>query len=124
MNAADFTLGAFDTTTQNAFGSDKRTRLMLFATGLSTAMNFDVNNDVTTNAGRLANVAESVVVEARTGDGRVYGLPVEYAGKQGKLAGVDQITFMLLPELRGAGRVELTIFVAGQASNVASVNVR
>ena len=124
MNGADFTLGAFDTTTPNALGSDKRTRLMLFATGLSNADNFDVNNDVTTGAGRLSNVAESVVVEARTGDGRAYSLPVEYAGKQGKLAGVDQITFMLVPELRGAGRVELTVFVGGQASNVASINVR
>ncbi len=97
---------------------------MLFATGLRGAANTDAANDVNRAGALLANLAESVAVEARPSDGRTYRLPVEYAGAQGQFAGVDQITVRLIPELQGAGAVALTVVVGGQSSNTATINVQ
>ena len=71
----------------------------------------------------FANLAESIVVEARTSDGRVYQLPVEFAGASGKSYGVDQVNVRLIQELKNAGTVELTIIVAGNHSNGALVKI-
>jgi uncharacterized protein (TIGR03437 family) len=43
---------------------------------------------------------------AHTQDGHVYSLPVEFAGPQGGIPGLDQINVVLIPELRGAGTVD------------------
>ncbi|MCA1616337.1 MAG: hypothetical protein LC800_20000, partial [Acidobacteria bacterium] len=118
--------GSLDVHSPANLGPDKRTRAFLFATGMSAdaSLNFDQGNDVRgVNSAVLPNFAESVVVEARTADARVFQLPVEFAGA-GRMPGVDQITVVLAPELRGAGRVELTLVVAGRRSNPAAVNVR
>lgn len=124
MNAATFARGTFEVTTAAALTSDKRTRLMMFASGISTvAANTDAGNDVRTDGGTVANLAESIAVEARTRDGRVFRLPVEYAGAQGRLPGLDQINFVLVPELQGVGRVELTIIVGDERSNNVTVMI-
>jgi uncharacterized protein (TIGR03437 family) len=118
--------GSFDVHANDNLGPDKRARAFLFATGMSAdaSLNVDHANDVRgINSQILPNFAESVVVEARTSDARVFRLPVEFAGA-GRTPGIDQITVVLVPELRGAGRVELTLVVAGRRSNTAAVNVR
>ena len=72
----------------------------------------------------LENLSESVTVEARTSDGNVYFLPVEFAGKQGTLVGLDQVNVVLVPELRGAGTVQLTMVVGGVRSNTMTITVQ
>jgi uncharacterized protein (TIGR03437 family) len=63
-------------------------------------------------------------VEARLSDGRVFMLPVEFAGLQGVLPGLDLVNVILVPELKGAGNVQLTIIIAGERSNSPSVFIR
>jgi uncharacterized protein (TIGR03437 family) len=70
------------------------------------------------------NFAESVAVEARLGDGRVYLLPVEFAGAQGVLPGLDQVNVRLIPELRGAGTVQLTLILGGRRSNAPTIVIQ
>jgi uncharacterized protein (TIGR03437 family) len=119
------TTNNFDVTSPENVGSDKRTRLSIFATGISAgASNTNITNDINIGGTLRPNFAESVTVEARLSDGRVFLLPVEFAGAQGVLPGLDQINVILVPELRGAGNVELTINIAGQRSNSPTVFIR
>lgn len=69
-----------------------QTRVMLYATGLRTLL-----------------ISNSLVVRARTGDGRSFVLPVDYAGAGKILPGLDQVIIKLIPDLAGAGQVILTI---------------
>lgn len=127
INGSEPASAAFDVHSPHALSADKRTRVMLYATGISAgAANLSAENDVrAANGGMIANVAESLVVEARTTDGRLYHLPVEFAGAvEGRLPGLDQVNFVLHPELRGAGLVDLTIIINGQRSNTAAISIR
>jgi uncharacterized protein (TIGR03437 family) len=95
------------------------------ATGLSAgAANSNAANDVRVGPVTLVNLAESVRVEARTRDGRTFRLPVEYAGLAGSFPGLEQVNVVLVPELQGAGEVDLTVIVGSVRSNAASVSVR
>jgi len=124
LNDAKQMMEALSVTTAENLSSDKRTRLMFFATGISgSAANTDTTNDVSLGVTVIPNYAESVVVEAHTQDGRVYRLPVEFAGAQG-FPGLDQINVVLIPELQGAGSVDLTIIVNGRRSNAPTITVR
>jgi uncharacterized protein (TIGR03437 family) len=106
------------------FGADSRTRLMIVATGvMSGLVNTDVNNDVWSNGKLVENLAESVTVEARLSDGRVFNLPVEFAGRQGEQRGIEQVNFVLIPELAGAGDVQLTVTAGGRRSNTMTVTI-
>ncbi|MBV9767805.1 MAG: hypothetical protein JOZ48_23395, partial [Acidobacteriaceae bacterium] len=70
MNAVSYVSGPFDVTTPENMGSDKRTRLMIFATGISQSVaHTTTSSDVHTDAGVLSNLAESVSVQAQTSDG-------------------------------------------------------
>ena len=121
-NGQTNTTTGFDVVTSQNFSSDKRTRINFFATGISaSAANLDTRNDVNLGAKIRANFAESVMVEARLSDGRVYNLPVEFAGEQGVLPGLDQVTVRLISELKGAGSVQLTLIVNNQRSNAPTV---
>ncbi|MEA2175328.1 MAG: hypothetical protein QOD00_2920 [Blastocatellia bacterium] len=126
LNATTNTQGAFDVVTTQNLSTDKRTRLLLYTTGISGGgvLNTNPDNDVRTSRGVIANLAESVSVEALTRDGRVLQLPVEFAGAQGGLLGLDQVNVILLPELRGAGSVELTLIAGGQRSNSMTVMIK
>jgi hypothetical protein len=125
FNAATMKMGAFDVQTQENFGDDKRTRLMLFTSGVSSAVNTaHASGYVSINSQSVANVADSVKVEARASDGRVFQLPVEYAGAQGVIVGLDQVNVVLVPELRGAGNLELTLVIGSYRSNPVAVTVR
>jgi len=109
-------------TTEENFGPDKRTRLLIYAVGVSgKAANTDPNNDIFENGIVIPNLAESVIVEAHTQDGRIYRLPVEFAGAQGIVPGLDQLNLVLIPELQGAGTVDLTVIVNGQRSNAPTI---
>jgi len=104
---------------------DSRTRLSILATGLTSGLNnTDTTNDVWLPNGKvLQNLAEAVTVEARTANGKVYNLKVEYAGAQGQLRGVDQVNVVLVPELAGAGEVQLTVIAGGTRSNTVSTTI-
>jgi uncharacterized protein (TIGR03437 family) len=125
VNSVTRKAGAFDVTTLMNFGADKRTRLNIFATGISgSAANTDPTNDVNVSGAVRPNFAESITVEARLSDGRVFNLPVEFAGDQGTIPGLDQVNVILIPELQGAGRVVLTLIVGGQRSNAPGIVVQ
>jgi len=125
INAVTYTSGVFSTNTIESLSDDKRTRLILFATGLSSgAANTDTGNDIIDGDKVTSNYAEGVVVEARLMDGRVLNLPVEFAGAQGGLIGLDQVTVVLVPELQNAGEVELVVLIDGHRSNTATIVVR
>jgi uncharacterized protein (TIGR03437 family) len=88
-------------------------------------MNTDFTNDIRLNDGSIIeNLAESVRAEAHMGDERLINLPVEFAGSQGSLRGLDQVNVILLPELQGAGALQLTLIVNGQRTNIVTVVVR
>lgn len=124
LNSATQQRGSFSASTQENLSSDKRTRLMLFATGISYGVaNTNVNNDINMGTSVLKNLTESVAVEARTSGGQTIQLMVEYAGAQGGLFGLDQINVVVPPELEGAGVIELTIIVGGQRSNIATLTI-
>ena len=112
--------------TPENLGSDKRTRLTLFATGITGSVsNSDITNDIKLGPGMVRpNYAESVTVEARTGNDRIYTLPVEFAGAQGVLPGMDQINVRLIPELKNAGLVQLTVVIGGRRSNTPTVIIK
>lgn len=107
-------------------GFDSRTRISILGTGISSGLqNTDTRNDVRLPGGQvIPNLAEWVTIEVRTSDGRVMYLPVEFAGPDQAVPGLDQINAVLLPELQGAGRVELTPIVGGQRGNTSAVNIR
>ena len=117
--------GRFNTTsTISWLGADSRTRLTIVATGvMSGLVNTDLSNDVWSNGKLLQNLAESVTIEARLSDGRVFNLPVEYAGVQGEQRGIEQVNFILIPELAGAGDVQLTVTAGGRRSNTMTVTI-
>lgn len=95
-------------------------------TGISTGIdNTDFSNDIWLASGQvLPNLAESVVVEARTPAGATVRLPVEYAGMQGVLSGLDQVNVILSPELAGAGTLQLTVVVGSVRSNTVTIVVQ
>jgi uncharacterized protein (TIGR03437 family) len=126
LNGLNVLLGTFSTVTEQFIGFDFRTRVSFFATGVSSALvNTDISNDVLLANGQiLPNLAESVKVEARTSGGTIVMLPVEYAGPQGMLSGLDQITVMLPVELSGAGSVQLTVIVGSARSNPVTIVVQ
>jgi uncharacterized protein (TIGR03437 family) len=125
INSVRQTGNDLDVITPENFGSDKRTRITIFATGITgSAANNETKNDIIVSGVVQPNFAESVAVEARTADGRVIGLPVEFAGAQGTLPGLDQVNVVLLPELQGAGIVELTLIINGSRSNAPTIVVR
>lgn len=124
LDALGVRSGVFSTTTPAQFlGLDTRTRLSILASGISTGLaNTDFSNDIwLANGQLLANLAEFVVVEARTSAGTVVRLPVEFAGMQGVLPGLDQVNVILTPELARAGSVQLTVVVGSSRSNPVTI---
>lgn len=118
-------MGPFAVQTEDNLGTDKRTRLMIFASGISSVVNAShVTSYINVNSQSLANVAETVKVEARTSDGRVFQLPVEYAGAQGAIAGLDQVNAVIIPALQGIGNVELTLVIGTFRSNSVNITMR
>lgn len=127
LNALGVFSRTFSTVTPAQYlGFDARTRLSILATGISTGLtNTNTSNDVWLANGQvLPNFAESVVVEARRSSGTVTRLPVEYAGMQGGVSGLDQVNVVLPSGLAGAGSVQLTVVINGVRSNTITVVVQ
>lgn len=124
VNAVTLRTGEFSVTTPQNPGADKQTRVLIFACGLDNgSLNTNPSNDIIFGNSILPNIAESVVVEARTMDNRIFQLPVEFAGPSVQTEGMDQFNVRLIRELAGAGSVKLTLIVAGQRSKVATIRV-
>jgi uncharacterized protein (TIGR03437 family) len=51
-------------------------------------------------------------------------LPVEFAGALGTASPFEQVNVLLLPDLRGAGTVQLTLIINGQRSNSGAIFIR
>lgn len=124
VNAFGF-LGGFSTFSSGLFGDGGNSRLTILASGISTGLtNTNVSNDIFLGNGKLLeNYAESVSVEARTSNGKVFSLPVEFAGSTSVQRGLDQVTIRLTPELAGAGNVQITVIAGGRRSNTAGILV-
>ncbi|HEV7844331.1 MAG TPA: hypothetical protein VGO69_11590, partial [Pyrinomonadaceae bacterium] len=125
FNAASMKMGPFALQTEDNLGTDKRTRLMIFASGVSSSVSTShASGYISINSQIIANVAEMVKVEARASDGRIFQLPVEYAGAQGAIMGLDQVNAVIIPELQGIGNVELTLVIGTFRSNTVTITVR
>jgi uncharacterized protein (TIGR03437 family) len=112
LNAATFAGQPFLVETPENNGSDKRTRLAVFATGLRYAGN--AVRDPT-----KVNVAGQI--QARDGLGNVYA--VEYAGPAPGFFGLDQINLVVPAAADGAGDISLTITAEKAASNTVTFNM-
>ena len=114
LNGVTFTPGPFFVTTPENSGTDKRTRLAMYGTGIRYAGNPKMDPTMT-------NVATNVAVQILDNAGVIWPLTVEYAGAAPVYAGLDQINVVLPQGLDGAGIVGLTVSVAGNASNVVTI---
>jgi len=124
-NGQNLIASNFEVTSPGNFGSDKRTRLTFFATGISGSVsNTSTSNDITVNGKTRVNLAEAIGIEARLPDGTVFTLPVEFAGAQGAVPGLDQVTVILRPELKGAGIVQMTLIVGGRRTSNPTVIIK
>ena len=94
LDAVGFQSGAFSATGDSLSLLDSRTRLIDHDVRYQHwSCEYQQRNDVLLGNGQtIENLAESVTVEARTSDGRVFTLPVEFAGAQGGLAGLTRST--------------------------------
>jgi trimeric autotransporter adhesin len=97
-------------TPQNG-GSDLRTRLAIYCTGLRYAGNPTQNPSVT-------NIAASVTAQGMDTSGNQYNFTVEYAGvSDPTFPGLDQVNIVLPAQLDGAGVVTLTFTAESTTSN-------
>jgi len=98
-------------------GSDQRTRLAVYATGLRYAGN-------SSHDPSIVNVAANVGANARDAAGNSYNLTVEYAGPAPGYFGLDQVNVVLPPDLDGAGVVSLSLTAEDNTSNVVTFLMR
>jgi uncharacterized protein (TIGR03437 family) len=97
LNAVTYAAAPFLTVTPEIAGSDQRTRLAVYATGI--------------------RYAASVGASATNPSGNSYKLTVEYAGPAPGYFGLDQVNIVLPPDLDGAGVVSLFLTADASASN-------
>jgi uncharacterized protein (TIGR03437 family) len=103
-------------TPQNS-GSDLRTRLAVYCTGLRYAGNPSQDSSTT-------NIAANVTALGRDTAGNQYNFTVEYAGgSDPAFPGLDQVNIVLPAELDGAGVVSLTIMTENNSSNTVTFQV-
>jgi uncharacterized protein (TIGR03437 family) len=97
VNGVTGARGPFAVTTPQNPGSDKRTRLSVYATGVR-------------NAAGLPQAVEATIGGLR--------VDTEFAGKHPSLAGLDQINLVVPAALRNAGVLNVRLKVGDQLSNV------
>jgi uncharacterized protein (TIGR03437 family) len=112
LNAVTFIPQPFLVETPENGGSDKRTRLAVYATGLRYAGN------AVRDPAKL-NVAGQI--QARDSLGNIY--IVEYAGPAPGFFGLDQINLVVPAAADGAGDVSLTITAENATSNTVTFNM-
>jgi uncharacterized protein (TIGR03437 family) len=113
LNAVTNAAAPFLVETPEIAGSDQRTRLAVYATGLRYAGNSSQDS-------AIVNVAANVVATAKDAAGNSYTLTVEYAGPAPGYFGLDQVNIVLPPDLDGAGVVSLFLTAETGTSNVVS----
>ena len=125
LNASEWHRDGLSALTSWALGSDLQTRLSILTTGLTSGLtNNNPGDDIWLSNGKLVeNYAGDVQVEIHTSDNRTFTLPAEFAGANGTMRGLDQVTVRLTPELAGAGDVQITIIAGGQRSNMSVVSI-
>lgn len=117
QNAVTFVLDPFETETPQNPGSDKITRLAIYGTGMRFAGNPQRDP-------HLLNSAARTKAELRDTSGRLWRLPVEYAGPTPGFFGLDQVNVALPPELDGLGPASVRIFAETVGSNEVTLTVR
>jgi uncharacterized protein (TIGR03437 family) len=113
LNAVTYATAPFLVVTPEIAGSDQRTRLAVYATGLRYAGN--PSHDPS-----IVNAAANVGANAKDAAGNNYNLTVEYAGPAPGYFGLDQVNVVLPPDLDGAGVVSLSLTAENNTSNVVS----
>ena len=113
LNAVTNATAPFLTVTPEITGSDQRTRLAVYATGLRYAGN-------SSHDPSIVNAAADVGANAKDAAGNSYNLTVEYAGPAPGYFGLDQVNIVLPPDLDGAGVVSLSLTAESITSNVVS----
>lgn len=98
----------FQATSQYSWGSERQTRIMLFAT------NFELLPGVPLSA---------ITAEAEDSAHRIYSLPVEYVGKAAGFSWLNCIVVRLSPEMGDIGDVLVRISYQGVSSNRARVGI-
>jgi uncharacterized protein (TIGR03437 family) len=111
LNGVTYAPAPFLVETPQNGGSDLRTRLAVYCSGVRWAGNPAHDPTVT-------NVAAFVTAQGQDPAGNQYTFAVEYAGAAPGFFGLDQVNIVLPPQLDGAGAVSLTIAAEGTASNV------
>ena len=111
LNGVTYAAAPFLVVTPQNGGSDLRTRLAVYCSGVRWAGNPTHDTTVT-------NVAANVTAQGQDPAGNQYTLTVEYAGAAPGFFGLDQVNIVLPAQLDGAGAVSLTITAEGTASNV------
>jgi probable HAF family extracellular repeat protein len=109
LNSVTHVTEPFSLSTALNFGSDQRTRIVLFARDLVLAPNEDKS---------------VVTVEAEDAQHRLYSLPVEYVGNIPGFGWPPQIVVRLTNELSGGGDFQVRLSLRGVASNKATIAVK
>ena len=98
-------------------GTDLRTRLAVYCTGLRYAGNPTQDSSIT-------NIAANVTAQGIDAAGNQYSFTVEYAGgSDPAFPGLDQVNIILPAQLDGAGLVTLTITAEDFTSNAVTFPV-
>jgi uncharacterized protein (TIGR03437 family) len=113
LNGVTNAAAPFLVETPEIAGSDQRTRLAVYATGLRYAGN-------SSHDPSIVNVAANVTAQGKDAVGNTYNFTVEYAGPGPCCFGLDQVNIVLPPELDGAGVVSLFLTAETGTSNVVS----
>ena len=114
LNAVTFQPEPFSAQTSQNGGSDLRTRLAIFGTGVRFAGNSKHDKG-------MQNVAANVSSRLRSrASGRVWNLEVEFAGSA-NMPGLDQINIIVPADIETSGTFEITISVGGSDSNMVTV---
>ena len=105
LDLVTFVRDPFAVTNSHYFGSDKRTRIILFATNLS--------------------LTPGLVVTAKAVDSQQtnYALPVEFVGSLPAFLGSTQVVVKLPDGIVNAGDLQVSITVRGRTSNIVLVGV-
>jgi uncharacterized protein (TIGR03437 family) len=111
LNAVTYATAPFLVVTPEIAGSDQRTRLAVYGTGIRYAGN-------SSHDPSIVNVAANVGATATDTAGNSYNLTVEYAGPAPGYFGLDQVNIVLPPDLDGAGVVSLSLTAENNTSNV------
>lgn len=109
LDSVTFVRDPFPIVTAHNFSPDRRTRVMLFATGVEFAP---------------GEQASSLTAQAEDAQQRVYPLAVEYVGEVRNLYWLTQVVVKLPDQLEGAGDVLVSINLHGSTSNRAVIRIK